>query len=331
MFKFSFSRTNSPLSIRLSLGQSAGALKRTSFQSIFAGLLLLACAAVAQPEIQPAETLRSLDQWLKDNVADETFDFLGLDRDRTHQFLTQLEPRLQGSQVFDLAAFKETAHQLLPFLQQFEETQPFAAWLEAHTDYFDVAENLRKEAGPKAPRDFVTSPEKQRRAWVTVIERRPAPPQADKRVRRLKEIFTQERVPAELIWLAEVESSFNPRARSPVGAAGLFQLMPGTARDLNLTVGFLRDDRMNEDKNARAAAQYLRRLHERFGDWRLALAAYNAGEKRVADLLARQKGKSFDAIAARLPAETQMYVPKVEATIRRRENRALQQMRVGTG
>lgn len=302
-----------------------------SFRLICLGVILFAAAAFAQPEIKPAETMQSVDQWVRENVADETFDFLGLDRERTHQFLTQIEPKLQGNEIFDLAAFAETAHQLLPFLQQFEETQPFAAWLETHADYFDVADKLRKESGAKAPRTRLPSPDSQRRAWLTVMEHRPVPPRADKRVSRLKEIFSEERVPAQLVWLAEVESSFNPRARSPVGAAGLFQLMPGTARDLDLTVSFLRDDRLNEEKNARAAARYLRRLHERFGDWRLALAAYNAGEKRVADLLARQKVKSFDAIAARLPAETQMYVPKVEATLRKREHCALNEMKAAAG
>ena len=70
---------------------------------------------------------------------------------------------------------------------------------------------------------------------------------------------------------------------------------------------------------SRAAAKYLRYLHGKFRDWRLALAAYNAGEGRVRRLLEKEGAKSFDEIATKLPAETQMYVPKVEATILRRE------------
>ena len=71
--------------------------------------------------------------------------------------------------------------------------------------------------------------------------------------------------------------------------------------------------------SARAAAKYLRFLHNHFKDWRLALAAYNAGEGTVDRLLKGRKVRTFDAIATRLPAETQMYVPRVEATLLRRE------------
>jgi membrane-bound lytic murein transglycosylase D len=118
-------------------------------------------------------------------------------------------------------------------------------------------------------------------------------------------------------------SSFDPRVRSPAGAAGLFQLMPATARRYRLKTTWPRDQRLQPEPSARAAAQYLNYLHGRFKDWRLALAAYNAGEGTVQDLLTRQKAHSYDAIASRLPAETQMYVPKVEATLLRREGLTL--------
>jgi membrane-bound lytic murein transglycosylase D len=104
--------------------------------------------------------------------------------------------------------------------------------------------------------------------------------------------------------------------------------MPVTARDLDLSVGFFRDDRLDPEKSARAAARYLRRLHGRFNDWRLTFAAYNAGESRVAGLLKQEKARTFDEIAGRLPLETQMYVPKVEATIRKREAVALKDLKM---
>lgn len=102
----------------------------------------------------------------------------------------------------------------------------------------------------------------------------------------------------------------------------MFQFMAATAKGQGLSLS-PRDERLDAEKSARAAAKYLRYLYGRFGDWRLALAAYNAGETRVNDLLTRQKRRSYSAIAARLPAETQLYVPKIEATLRKREGVSL--------
>lgn len=167
----------------------------------------------------------------------------------------------------------------------------------------------------------------QRAAWTRVYERRPLSPGGDTYAQQLKPVFTEAGAPAELVWLAEVESSFNPNARSPVGAVGLFQLMPATARSLGLKT-FLPDERRQPKKSARAAATYLLRLHRRFGDWRLALAAYNAGEGRIQRLLDRHDASSFDAISPHLPAETQMYVPKFEAVLRRREGKSLDDLRL---
>lgn len=131
---------------------------------------------------------------------------------------------------------------------------------------------------------------------------------------RLRAAFTAEGMPPELAWLAEAESSLNPTARSPVGAKGLFQFMPETAKSMGLGT-FMPDERTDPDKSARAAARYLRALHGRFGNWALALAAYNAGEGRVSRTLTSQHAKTFSAISHALPAETQMYVPKVCALI----------------
>jgi soluble lytic murein transglycosylase-like protein len=128
-----------------------------------------------------------------------------------------------------------------------------------------------------------------------------------------------------LVWVADVESSFDRRAQSPAGASGLFQLMPATAKRFGLSL-WPRDQRFQTEPSAIAAAQYLRYLFDRFQDWRLALAAYNAGEGAVQKLLDRYKTRSYDDIAAHLPAETQMYVPRVEAIILQRESAQLEQL-----
>jgi membrane-bound lytic murein transglycosylase D len=75
----------------------------------------------------------------------------------------------------------------------------------------------------------------------------------------------------------------------------------------------------------------LRHLHDRFGDWPLALAAYNAGESRVDALLKKSNGRSYQSIANRLPAETQLYVPKCEAALQKREGIALADLKPPAG
>ena len=137
---------------------------------------------------------------------------------------------------------------------------------------------------------------------------------------RLRADFAAEGVPPDLAWLAEAESSLNPAARSPAGAKGLFQLMPGTAHALGLGT-FLPDERSDPDKAARAAARYLRTLYGKFGGWPLALAAYNAGEGRVGRLLASRGASDFAGVAPGLSVETRMYVPKVLALVAVRTGR----------
>jgi membrane-bound lytic murein transglycosylase D len=295
--------------------------------------LFLASTALAQNQIpQPNEIIQSVQEWIEDNLDETALDELGVDKDRVQQFLTELRRRFQGTYVYDLGALRETAIGVLPVLQQFEETRPLAVWLQTRFDYFDVAEQLRREAklAPEKPppsRLPNPPPQVERSIWIRELKDRSLPPLAGDYVPRLKQIFAAEKLPPELVWVAEVESSFNPQARSPAGAVGLFQLMPRTARSLSLSLQ-PEDERLQAGKSAGAAARHLRHLHERFGDWRLALAAYNAGETRVDELLRKYKARTFDAIAEHLPAETQMYVPKVEATLRKREGLALDELRI---
>lgn len=130
---------------------------------------------------------------------------------------------------------------------------------------------------------------------------------------RLEEVLREERLPLGLVAVALVESGFNPFARSPKGAAGLWQFMPATARRYGLTIGNRRDDRTLLEESTRAAAKYLRDLYEQFGDWKLALAAYNTGEARIQRIIDRTGIRDFDEMVRRgyLPAETRNYVPLV--------------------
>lgn len=150
--------------------------------------------------------------------------------------------------------------------------------------------------------------------WRKKLGNTAQPSRADAMVPLLEKVFRAEGVPVELIWIAEVESTMNPRAKSPAGAVGLFQLMPRTATSLGLSLK-PEDERLDPEKNARASALYLSRLHRRFDCWSLTLAAYNAGQGRVASLQ-RRHGASFDAIVSHLPLETRLYVPRVFETVR---------------
>ena len=327
-----------PAQTKLSRGKSRNvfsSIKLRCVKTIPVGLigLFLASVAMAQDQLpQPDEVIQSVQEWIEDNLDGKALDELGVDKDRVQQFLSELRRRFQGTYVYDLGALRETAASVLPVLQQFDETRPLAFWLQTRLDYFDVAEQLRREAKP-APEKLTPSRlpnpplQVERSIWIRELNDRSLPPLAEDYVPRLKQIFAVEKLPPELAWLAEVESSFNPLARSPAGAVGLFQLMPHTARSLSLSLQ-PEDERLQTGKSARAAARHLRHLHDRFGDWRLALAAYNAGETRVDELLRKHKARTFDAIADRLPAETQMYVPKVEATLRKREGLALNELKV---
>src|SRR5208283_3666190 len=128
------------------------------------------------------------------------------------------------------------------------------------------------------------SPQMERAVWVRQISGRPWSAAAKEYVPQLKPIFSAQKIPPELVWVAEVESSFDRRAESPAGAAGLFQLMPDTAKRFGLSL-WPRDQRFQADTSATASARYLKYLFGRFQDWRLALAAYNAGEGTVQNLL----------------------------------------------
>ena len=280
------------------------------------------------------ELLRSAQQWAQDNLEDDALRALqDLDRDKVQQFFKQIQKEFRGEYVIDLSGLKDSARTILPILQNYEETLPYAVWLKSRLDYLDVADQFRlvipapKTAPGQAPNPIPNPPpDKEREIWITRFATGAWPKATQRYVPRLKPIFIAQQVPPELVWLAELESSFDPRARSPDGATGLFQLMPVTAKRYGLRTWPL-DQRLQADRSAEVAARYLRYLHGRFKDWRLALAAYNAGEGTVEDLLARQKRHSFDAIAVKLPAETQMYVPKFEAILLSREGLKLQQLR----
>jgi membrane-bound lytic murein transglycosylase D len=124
-------------------------------------------------------------------------------------------------------------------------------------------------------------------------------------------------MPTELALLPIIESAFNPQANSRADAAGMWQFVPGTGRDYKLQQNMFKDERRGVLASTDAALSYLQRLYGMFGDWQLALAAYNWGEGNVARAIKKNqaagKGTDYESLCELMPQETRDYVPKLQA------------------
>ena len=122
-------------------------------------------------------------------------------------------------------------------------------------------------------------------------------------------------MPTELALLPFIESAYNPQAMSVARASGMWQFIPSTGRDFELKQNIFRDDRRDVLASTRAALDYLQKLYGMFGDWQLALAAYNWGEGSVQRAIAKNQraGLPTNYESLRMPAETRHYVPKLQA------------------
>lgn len=162
-----------------------------------------------------------------------------------------------------------------------------------------VAPSNQSSAATATP----TAPERHRKADLRIAQLRPI----------IDPILRKEGVPPELAAVALIESGGQPAALSPKGARGIWQLMPETARRYGLVVTEQRDERLDLVNATQAAARYLHDLYAQFGNWELALAAYNAGEQAVNTAIERARNSSFAVLSQLqlLPAETRRYVPAV--------------------
>ena len=178
----------------------------------------------------------------------------------------------------------------------------------------DLWERIRR--GFAMP-DLDTDQVQDREQWYATrpeyIERMTA--RSNKYLFHIVEELERRNMPTELALLPFVESAFNPQAVSSASAAGMWQFMPATGKDFDLKQNMFRDDRRDVLASTRAALDYLARLHRQFGDWHLALAAYNWGQGNVAKAVKRNQAQGLRAGYAdiNMPQETRQYVPKLQA------------------
>ena len=178
----------------------------------------------------------------------------------------------------------------------------------------DLWERIRSGYGmPDLRNDLVTD----REAWYSgrpdymlrMTER------SRKYMFHIVEELERRNMPSELALLPFIESAFNPQAVSSAKAAGMWQFMPATGKYFELKQNMFRDDRRDVLASTKAALDYLQKLHRMFGDWHLALAAYNWGEGSVSRAIAKNKraglGTAYTDLT--MPMETRMYVPKLQA------------------
>jgi membrane-bound lytic murein transglycosylase D len=138
---------------------------------------------------------------------------------------------------------------------------------------------------------------------------------SNKYIFHIVEELERRNMPTELALLPYIESAFNPQAISSARAAGMWQFMPATGTDFALKQNIFRDDRRDVLASTRAALDYLQKLYGMFGDWQLALAAYNWGEGSVSRAIAKNQRLGLPTTYSDLsmPAETRLYVPKLQA------------------
>lgn len=178
----------------------------------------------------------------------------------------------------------------------------------------DLWERIRRGfAMPDLQHDLVQDREQWYAARPDYIQRMTE--RSSKYLFHIVEELERRGMPTELALLPYIESAFNPQAVSSAKAAGMWQFMPATGSYFDLKQNAFRDDRRDVLASTRAALDYLQKLYGMFGDWHLALAAYNWGEGSVGRAIARnqRQGLGTSYTELNMPAETRMYVPKLQA------------------
>jgi hypothetical protein len=234
-------------------------------------------------------------------------------------------PDRQEQTPEDLKGFAEGAmvaeSQAAPKADQVAEVETLSAAATANVSQADYAGSSRLTIGDMA---YSTNPAIDR--WVNWYTATPGGrrtmtigiQRSNAYLKMARAEFRRAGLPEDLVWLAHVESVWNPNAVSPAAAGGLWQFIPKTAIEYGLAVESGNDERSNPMKQTRVAAEYLHDLYTIFGDWALAMAAYNSGEPRVMEAIVKNGRANFWELYEKqlLPKETRDYVPKILAAIK---------------
>jgi membrane-bound lytic murein transglycosylase D len=186
------------------------------------------------------------------------------------------------------------------------------------------------DRGPARPRDELADiPHERVDHWVEQFTRGEKRAEFESYLQRkpqyeemIRAKLRRKGMPEDLVYLAMIESGFNPEAHSAADAVGIWQLVPDTARRWGLRVDDTVDERRDAEKATDAALSYLAYLFNRFGSWYLAAAAYNTGENRVARIMSEATGsergtdEDYYRIWDELPGETRDFVPVMIAARR---------------
>jgi soluble lytic murein transglycosylase-like protein len=209
---------------------------------------------------------------------------------------------------------KERAERAEPFAQKTRAAPLQKAFAEAGASGNDLWARLRR--GFLMP-DLTTRLVQDREQWyaarVETVQRMAE--RSSRYLFHIMEEVAQRGMPSELALLPFIESAFNPQAFSSAQAAGIWQFIPTTGSAYDLRQSLFRDDRRAVLASTRAALDYLSKLHKMFGDWHLALAAYNWGEGNVQRAIGinQKNGLPTDYLSLNMPEETRNYVPKLQA------------------
>jgi membrane-bound lytic murein transglycosylase D len=260
---------------------------------------------------------------------DRAFNLLlssNLDIHKNNRLQSEFDKIVDGVQALEIAALKEGDG----FTEQKSEPAPID---EASTVTFPVDPNLRAQAEQSVrvtSSDLPLMVTDEVASYISYFSTRGRPTLEKALIRSgryrgmILRVLREEGVPQDLIYLAQAESGFIPLALSHAGARGMWQFMSSRAAEYGLKRSWWVDERQDPEKSTRAAARHLRDLYEQFGDWYLAMAAYNSGPGTVQQAVQRTGYADFWQLYRRnvLPTETKNYVPIILAIILMTKNPA---------